>query len=80
MSNFQCEICGAICVDTPKGYITGCEHHPADTECKYLTCGWMCGHLFINSGLEKECNWSAYKKCIMRLDLPYDKYYRHLDK
>lgn len=30
MSNFKCEKCGKICYDTPNGYITGCEHYPAD--------------------------------------------------
>lgn len=30
MSNFQCEKCGAICYDTPNGYITGCEHYPVN--------------------------------------------------
>ena len=30
MSNFACEKCGTICYDTPSGYITGCEHYPAD--------------------------------------------------
>lgn len=30
MSNFACEKCGAICYDTPVGYVTGCEHYPAD--------------------------------------------------
>lgn len=30
MSNFQCEKCGTICYDTPKGYVTGCQHYPAD--------------------------------------------------
>ena len=30
MSNFACEKCGAICYDTPIGYVTGCEHYPAD--------------------------------------------------
>lgn len=32
MSNFQCEKCGTICYDTPSGYITGCEHYPADLQ------------------------------------------------
>jgi len=32
MSNFKCEKCGAICSDTEKGYVTGCEHYPADVE------------------------------------------------
>jgi len=30
MSNFACEYCGAVCLDTPIGYVTGCEHYPAD--------------------------------------------------
>ena len=34
MSNFACEKCGTVCYDTPNGYITGCEHYPADL--KYI--------------------------------------------
>jgi hypothetical protein len=30
MSNFKCEKCGTVCYDTHNGYITGCEHYPAD--------------------------------------------------
>lgn len=30
MSNFKCGKCGAMCYDTPTGYITGCEHYPPD--------------------------------------------------
>lgn len=30
MSNFQCGKCGAMCYDTPHGYITGCKHYPPD--------------------------------------------------
>jgi hypothetical protein len=30
MSNFICEECKTVCRDTPIGYVTGCEHHPAD--------------------------------------------------
>ena len=30
MSNFICEHCGALCYDTPEGYISGCEHYPPD--------------------------------------------------
>lgn len=29
MSNFACETCGTVCVDSPSGYLTGCEHYPA---------------------------------------------------
>ena len=28
MSNFTCEHCGANIYDTPRGYVTGCEHYP----------------------------------------------------
>lgn len=31
MSNFVCEICGAACIDSPEGYVTGCEHYPLVT-------------------------------------------------
>ena len=34
MSNFYCDVCGAHCYDTPNGYMTGCEHYPADL--KYI--------------------------------------------
>lgn len=30
MSNFICDKCGTECVDSPRGYVTGCEHYPAD--------------------------------------------------
>lgn len=30
MSSFICEFCGKLLIDTNKGYITGCEHFPAD--------------------------------------------------
>lgn len=30
MSSFACEKCGKNCHDTEVGYITGCEHYPAD--------------------------------------------------
>lgn len=32
MSSFVCDKCGAECVDTPIGYVTGCEHYPADVK------------------------------------------------
>lgn len=37
MSNFMCEICGTTIIDTPKGYMTGCSHHPIDNS-KDCTC------------------------------------------
>jgi len=30
MSNFICEKCGKAVYDSPDGYVTGCEHYPAD--------------------------------------------------
>lgn len=30
MSNFNCEQCGAVCIDSLQGYATGCKHYPAD--------------------------------------------------
>lgn len=32
MSNYYCEHCGAICADSPRGYVTGCIHYPPDTK------------------------------------------------
>lgn len=31
MSSFACEKCGAIISDSPKGYVTGCEHYPKES-------------------------------------------------
>lgn len=30
MSSFNCDKCGAPCLDSPNGYTTGCEHYPPD--------------------------------------------------
>ena len=30
MSSFYCEKCNALIQDTPRGYITECEHYPLD--------------------------------------------------
>ena len=32
MSSFICEKCGKPILDTPHGYITGCEHYPVEWE------------------------------------------------
>ena len=32
MSSFKCEKCGKDIIDTPKGYITGCEHYPIEKD------------------------------------------------
>ncbi len=32
MSNFVCEICGTVCIDSPQGYVTGCKHYPTEEE------------------------------------------------
>lgn len=30
MSTFYCHECSMLLIDTNRGYITGCEHYPAD--------------------------------------------------
>lgn len=30
MSSFNCPECGTAIIDSPKGYITSCEHHKAE--------------------------------------------------
>jgi hypothetical protein len=30
MSNFYCEVCGAVISDSERGYVTGCEHYPLE--------------------------------------------------
>ena len=30
MINMHCEQCGVLLIDSPRGYITGCEHHKPD--------------------------------------------------
>lgn len=32
MSSFNCEHCGAACIDTDKGYVSGCKHYPIDAD------------------------------------------------
>ena len=32
MSHCTCEHCGAILTDSPRGYVTGCVHYPADIQ------------------------------------------------
>jgi hypothetical protein len=32
MSSFICGTCGKPCIDSPIGYVTGCEHYPPDVE------------------------------------------------
>lgn len=37
VSSFSCEKCGSDCIDTPNGYITGCEHYPITAMGKRLS-------------------------------------------
>ena len=30
MSNFICSACGTLIIDSPGGYLTGCEHYPKE--------------------------------------------------
>lgn len=36
MSNFNCEHCGALCCDSERGYVTGCERYPPDIGAHYM--------------------------------------------
>jgi hypothetical protein len=42
VSHFACPICKTICYDTPDGYVTGCEHYPADIN-EDAACDKPCG-------------------------------------
>lgn len=42
MATFNCDRCGALCIDVGMGYATGCEHHPSDNV-PVVACG--CGLL-----------------------------------
>ena len=35
MSDFTCEHCGANICDSPRGYVTGCEHYLTEEGCVY---------------------------------------------
>ncbi|MCB1723233.1 MAG: hypothetical protein KDJ39_06015 [Gammaproteobacteria bacterium] len=41
MSNFSCNHCGNPCIDSRIGYVTGCEHYPADVVIAHCK---ECGH------------------------------------
>ena len=30
MSSFVCSACGTLIIDSPRGYLTGCEHWPLE--------------------------------------------------
>lgn len=39
MSSFCCPKCGAYCLDTERGYITGCRHFPPDAPAQVIPIG-----------------------------------------
>lgn len=46
MSNFNCEQCGTAIIDSPAGYVTGCEHYPIECNSKcepgeLCSCAWL---------------------------------------
>lgn len=41
MSSFNCGCCGALCCDTRRGYITGCQHFPADFTLEEMQLRWV---------------------------------------
>lgn len=42
MSSFFCPHCAAPITDSPRGYVTGCEHYPVERK-SVFTCP-SCGH------------------------------------
>ena len=50
MSNFICEKCGKEIIDSPDGYVTGCEHYPVsdlvrlENELNKATLKYVYGH------------------------------------
>lgn len=52
MSTFVCEHCGALCLDSPSGYISGCRHYPPDrapsaAEWREIDRAWLDGCLIV---------------------------------
>lgn len=43
MSSFKCEICGTDIIDTPQGYVTGCEHYPLESPAAKQNAGMQSG-------------------------------------
>lgn len=64
MSHFICEHCGAHIINSPKGYLSGCEHYPMEPRTPCFGCKWdseeeACNHpLFdamIEAGIIADC-------------------------
>lgn len=54
MSSFNCEHCGTAIIDTPRGYITSCEHHKAEDI-----------NMLRSKHLEGDCHCHAGKICTL---------------
>jgi hypothetical protein len=69
MSSFTCKHCGTDILDTPAGYITGCEHYPIEgkkmkahfSDDEYAEEG-ICGHTSEN--IVDEWKYVTCKKCL----------------
>lgn len=60
MSNFHCKHCGTAIVDTPNGYITGCEHYPIEQVKRIPSCNNPKGHFWsANSTGTQRCLWCS---------------------
>lgn len=45
MSNFECEKCGTAIIDSPRGYVTGCDHYPlSGIEAESVMTCYSCHH------------------------------------
>ncbi len=61
MSSFDCPQCGARLVDTPYGYVTGCDHYPVETDRDYaLDC--LARDLVARPKQESRAMWEQWKK------------------
>ena len=54
MSSFYCEKCGTAIIDSPNGYITGCEHYPTALQAENKR---------LREALEKIAVIDSYKDC-----------------
>jgi hypothetical protein len=54
MSNFNCERCGALCCDSERGYVTGCEHYPPDIVRRRIVQANLCLRFYRSAGWTRE--------------------------
>lgn len=53
MSSFICEHCGKNIIDTPTGYVTGCEHWPIEPKSKPRERIWADSYRRVQAAIDK---------------------------